>query len=144
MNAHVGESSDGFGGSDRGRGFERRNQESDRLLELAEAMNLVALNTQFEKRRSHLVTCKSEQDVLVRKEDKKTIMDCKAIPNKSVVAQHKLVVADFVESNKEKKSPSQEQEDQNLEAEGGEGKRVQKESGKSQRREICEWNVRIA
>ncbi|XP_066950719.1 craniofacial development protein 2-like [Macrobrachium rosenbergii] len=101
MNAHVGESSDGFEGIHGGRGFGRRNQEGERLLELAEAMNLVVLNTQFEKRRIHLVTYKSGQNetqidyVLVRKEDKKIIMDCKVIPNESVVAQHKLVVADF-------------------------------------------------
>ncbi|XP_066958128.1 craniofacial development protein 2-like [Macrobrachium rosenbergii] len=101
MNAHVGESSDGFEGIHGGRGFGRRNKEGYRLLELAEAMNLVVLNTQYEKKRSHLVTYKSGQNetqidyVLVRKEDKKIIRDCKAIPNESVVAQHKLVVADF-------------------------------------------------
>ncbi|XP_066973193.1 uncharacterized protein [Macrobrachium rosenbergii] len=59
------------------------------------------MNTQFEKRRSHLVTYKSEQNeteidyVLGRREEKKIIMDCKVIPNESVVAQHELVVADF-------------------------------------------------
>ncbi|XP_064096306.1 uncharacterized protein LOC135208088 [Macrobrachium nipponense] len=68
-NAHVGESSDGFDGIHGG----RRNQEGGRLLELAKAMNLVVLNTEFEKR-SHLVTYNSGQNetiVLVWKEDKR-------------------------------------------------------------------------
>ena len=62
-------------------------------MELAEAMNLVVLNTQFEKRRSHLITYKNGQNetqidyILVRKEEKKTIIDCKVIPNESVVTQ---------------------------------------------------------
>ncbi|XP_066947146.1 craniofacial development protein 2-like [Macrobrachium rosenbergii] len=96
-----------------GRGFGRRNQEGERLLELAEAMNLVVLNTQFEKRRSHLVTYKSGQIetqidyVLVRKEDKKIIMECKAIPNESVVAQLKLVVANFrLKAIRKRKAPA--------------------------------------
>ena len=101
MNAHVGEISDGFEGVHGGRGFGRRNLEGERFLELAEAMNLVVLNTQFKKRRSHLVTYKSGHNetqidyILVRKEDKKIITDCKVIPNESVVAQHKLLVADL-------------------------------------------------
>ena len=101
MNAHVGEISDGFEGVHGGRGFGRRNLEGERFLELAEAMNLVLLNTQFKKRRSHLVTYKSGHNetqidyILVRKEDKKIITDCKVIPNESVVAQHKLLVADL-------------------------------------------------
>ncbi|XP_066959109.1 craniofacial development protein 2-like [Macrobrachium rosenbergii] len=59
MNAPVGESSDGFEGVHGGRGFGSRNE---RLLELAETMNLVVLSTQFEKRRSHLVAYKSGQN----------------------------------------------------------------------------------
>ena len=111
MNAHVGESSDGFEGIHGGRGFGRRNQEGDRFLEFAEAMDLVVLNTQFKKRRSHLVTYKSGQNetqidyILVRKEDKKIIMDCKVIPNESVVAQHKLVVADVRKKAIKKSKP---------------------------------------
>ena len=113
MNAHVGESSDGFEGVHGGRGFGRRNQEGDRFLELAEAMNLIVLNTHFEKRRSHLITYKNGQNetqidyILVRREDKKIIMDCKIIPNESVVVQHKLVVADLrVKGVRNRKTPA--------------------------------------
>ena len=113
MNAHVGESSDGFEGVHGGRGFGRRNQEGDRFLELAEAMNLVVMNTQFEKRRNHLITYKNGQNetqidyILVRREDKKIMIDCKVIPNESVVVQHKLVVADLrVKAVKNRKPPA--------------------------------------
>ncbi|XP_066970190.1 craniofacial development protein 2-like [Macrobrachium rosenbergii] len=60
-NAHVDESSDGIEGIHGGRGFGRRNQKGEGLLELTEAKNLVVLNTQFEKR-SHIVTYKSGQN----------------------------------------------------------------------------------
>ena len=112
MNAHVGESAEGFEEIHGGRGFGRRNQEGERFLELSEAMNLVVLNTQFVKRRSHLVTYKSGQNetqidyILIRKEDKTLATDCKVIPSESVVAQHKLVVVDFrLRPEKNRKPP---------------------------------------
>ena len=113
MNAHVGENSDGFEGVHGGRGIGERNQEGERFLELAEAMNLVILNTQFMKRRSHLVTYKSGRGetqidyILVRKEDKSAVVDCKVIPSESVVAQHKMVVTDLrSKAMKKMKTPS--------------------------------------
>ena len=57
-------------------------------------------NTFFRKRQSHLVTFSSGQyssqiDFVLARRDKRTCVDCKVIPEKCVVAQHKLVVADF-------------------------------------------------
>ncbi|XP_066947074.1 uncharacterized protein [Macrobrachium rosenbergii] len=134
MDAHVGESSDGFEGIHEGRGFGRRNQEGNRLLELADAMNLVVLNTQFEKR-DHLVTYKSGQNetqidyILVRK-------DCKVIPNESVVAQHKLVVADSrLKAIRKRKTPTRNMRIKTWKLKGEKAREFR--SGKSQRRERC-------
>ncbi|XP_066962236.1 craniofacial development protein 2-like [Macrobrachium rosenbergii] len=147
MNAHVGESSDGFEGIHGGRGFGRRNQGGERLLELAEAMNLVVLNTQFEKR-SHLVTYSSGHNetqidyVLVRKEDKKIIMDCKVIPNESVVAQHKLAVADFrLKAIRKRTAPARNRRIKTWKLKGRSQESLK--VSKKQSREICEWNVRM-
>ena len=58
-------------------------------------------NTFFHKRQSHLMTFSSDQYssqidfVLIRRRDKRTYVDCKVISEECVVAQHKLVVADF-------------------------------------------------
>ncbi|XP_066963174.1 uncharacterized protein [Macrobrachium rosenbergii] len=71
------------------------------------------MNKQFEKRRSRLVIYESGQNetqidyVLVKKEDKKIIMDRKVIPNESVVAEHKLVAADFrLKAIRKRKAPA--------------------------------------
>ena len=101
MNAHVGDMADGFEGVHGGRGFGRRNQEGERFLEVAEALDMVIINTQFKKRPNHLITYKSGQSetqidfILVRKEDKRAAMDCKVIPSESVVVQHKLLITEF-------------------------------------------------
>ena len=57
-------------------------------------------NTFFRKRRSHLVTFSSGQyssqiDFVLTRRDKRTYVDYKVISEKCVVAQHKLMVADF-------------------------------------------------
>ena len=68
---------------------------------MAEARNLIILNTQFAKRKNHLVAYRSGHNatqidyILVRKEDKNVVVDCKVIPNESVVVQHKIWVADL-------------------------------------------------
>ncbi|XP_066947144.1 uncharacterized protein [Macrobrachium rosenbergii] len=103
MNAQVGESADGFEGIHGGRGFGRGNQEGERLLELAEAMNVVVLNTQFENR-SHVDKTRHK---LIMFWLRRRIMDCKVIPNESVVEQHKLVVAGFrLKAIRKRKAPA--------------------------------------
>lgn len=62
MNAHVGESGNGYEGVHGGMGFGRRNVEEERLLEMAEAAEITILNTWFKKRQSHLITYKSGQN----------------------------------------------------------------------------------
>lgn len=101
MNAHVGENCDGYEGVHGGMGFGRRNVEGERLLELAEAAEMIILNTLFKKRRNHLITYKSGQDetqidyIMVRKENRRLVMDCKVIPGEAVVTQHRVLVADL-------------------------------------------------
>ncbi|XP_063854088.1 craniofacial development protein 2-like [Scylla paramamosain] len=101
MNAHVGESGTGYEGVHGGMGFGRRNVEGERLLEMPEAAEITILNSWFKKRQSHVITYKSGQNetqidyILVRREDKRLVMDCKAIPGEPVVTQHRLLVADF-------------------------------------------------
>ena len=101
MNAHVGENCDGYDGVHGGKGFGRRNIEGERILELAEAIDLIILNTWFKKRKNHLITYKSggnETQIdyfMIRKEERRLAMDCKVIPGEPVVTQHRLLVADF-------------------------------------------------
>ena len=83
-------------------GFEygSRNQEGEKVLDFAIAFNPMIANTFFRKRQSHLVTFSSDQyfsqiDFVLTRRDKRTCVDCKVIPRECVVAQHKLVVADF-------------------------------------------------
>ncbi|XP_063846034.1 craniofacial development protein 2-like [Scylla paramamosain] len=99
MNAHVGESGNRYEGVHGGMGFGRRNVEGRRLLEIAEAAEITILNTWFKKIQSYLN--KSGQNetqvdyILVRREDKRLVMDCKLIPGEPVMTQQRLLVADF-------------------------------------------------
>ena len=72
-----------------------------RPLEVAEAADMTILNTMFNKRRNHLITYKSGGNetqidyIMVRKEDRKLVIDCKVIPGEPVVTQHRLLIADL-------------------------------------------------
>ena len=84
-----------------GFGYGDRNQEGEDILNFAVAYDLMIANNFFRKRLCHLVTFSSGQHssqidfVLVRREDKRTCIDCKVILGECVVQQHKLVVSDF-------------------------------------------------
>ena len=101
LNCHVGEIGNGFEGVHGGKGFGVRNNEGERLLELAEGLDLFVANTGFQKKVQHLVTYKSGQYesqidyLLTRKRDRRSIMDCKVIPAEPVVMQHRLLVMDL-------------------------------------------------
>ena len=69
-------------------------------MDFAIVFDLMTANTFFRKRQSYLVTFSSGQyssqiDFVLTRRDKRTCMHCKVIPRECVVAQHKLVVADF-------------------------------------------------
>jgi hypothetical protein len=101
LNGHVGSTRVGFDGAHGGFGYGSRNQEGNGILNFALAYDLFIMNTLFRKRVSHLVTFNSGQHcsqidfILVRREDMHACLDCKVIPAKCVVPQHRLVVADF-------------------------------------------------
>ena len=100
LSSHVRTSSAGFEAVHGGFGYGNRNEEGEEVLDFAIAFDLMIANTFFRKRQSHLVTFSSGQyssqiDFVLTRMDKRTCVYYKVIPGECVVAQHKLVVADF-------------------------------------------------
>ena len=97
MNGHVGKSAGTFKGIHGGKGFGTRNEDGEKILESAESLGLVLVNTCFEKKKEHLITYKSGGNetqidyIMVRKEDFKKVKNCKVIPGEEVVTQHRLL-----------------------------------------------------
>ncbi|EYC36188.1 hypothetical protein Y032_0925g3065 [Ancylostoma ceylanicum] len=56
LNGHIGEEREGFDHWHGGCGYGTRNEEGQRILEFAAMSDLIIANTQFRKRKSHLVT----------------------------------------------------------------------------------------
>ncbi|EYC34276.1 hypothetical protein Y032_0001g336 [Ancylostoma ceylanicum] len=100
FNGHVGQDRKGFERVHGGRGFGRRNQEDERIVELAKAHDLAIASTFFIKRESQKITyCsggrQSEIDyILVRRRFLKTVKNVKTIPGEEIAGQHRPVVAD--------------------------------------------------
>src|SRR5437867_289909 len=111
MNGHVGEKVDGYEGVHGGKGYGVRNTEGEMLLEFADAMKLVVLNTWFTKSESKKVTYDSGGHktvvdyMLVRRCDLAKVTDINVIGTEECVKQHKLLVCkiDLHESVKEMK-----------------------------------------
>ena len=87
--------------------YNTKNEEGARALETLQALNLFAINTGFKKRDEHLITYRSGNYasqidyILVKKERRLKVKDCKVLPLEAVTRQHRLLVADFA-SKKEK------------------------------------------
>ena len=102
LNGHVGEHAVGFEGVHGGRGFGTRNAEGERILEFCDALQMVVCNTMFRKNVNRLVTFMSGMSVsqidyfLVKKRDRKLVMDVKVIPGEECVTQHRLLVGDLL------------------------------------------------
>jgi hypothetical protein len=101
LNGHVGTIKKGFEMVHVGFGYGDQNQEEEEILNFAVLYDLMAVNTFFKKKKSHLVIFNIGQhsnqidSVLTRREERPNCVDCKVIPDECVVPQHKLVVADF-------------------------------------------------
>lgn len=101
LNGHVGKARDGYPQCHGGNGFGIRNDEGRRILDCAEAHDLVVANTYFKKRPSHLVTYTSGNRAtqidfwLFKRRDLKLITNVKVIPSDDIAPQHRLLVADF-------------------------------------------------
>ncbi|GFN76680.1 retrovirus-related pol polyprotein line-1 [Plakobranchus ocellatus] len=116
LNAHLGESCDGFGRIHGGEGYGNRNTEGERMLECLESLDMAVVNTFFKKRNEHLITYtsgghKTQIDfILTRRKDLKRFADCKAIPGEEIIQQHKLVCAKIkMRMKKAKKDKKEEQ-----------------------------------
>ena len=101
-NGHVGADAVDYEEVHGGHGFGKRNPAGDRILEFAQANDLLVGNTQFIKRESHLVTYESGEGrtqidyVLYRKSYQRSVTDVKVIPGEECTTQHFLLVCDFV------------------------------------------------
>ncbi|EYC04017.1 hypothetical protein Y032_0090g2367 [Ancylostoma ceylanicum] len=100
VNVHVGQDRKGFERDHGERGFEIRDQDGERIVDMAEAHDLAIASTFIMKRESQKVAyCsggrKSEIDhILVKRDAFKTIEDVKSIPGEEVAWQHRPVVAE--------------------------------------------------
>ncbi|XGW03141.1 hypothetical protein V3C99_014828 [Haemonchus contortus] len=101
MNGHVGSERRALERVHGGRGIGVRNEEGERVLDLAMAHDLAVCSTFFAKRRSQKVTYSSggnetEIDhVLVRRSSLKTVKDIKALPGEELATQHRPLLADI-------------------------------------------------
>lgn len=100
LNGHVGSARDGYN-CHGGNGYGTRNDDGRRILDFAEATDLIIANTFFQKRTSHLITYTSRPNtsqidfILLRKRDFPAVVDTKVIPSDCLAPQHKLVVTDL-------------------------------------------------
>uniref|UniRef100_A0A7I4Z3B2 Reverse transcriptase domain-containing protein n=1 Tax=Haemonchus contortus TaxID=6289 RepID=A0A7I4Z3B2_HAECO len=101
MNGHVGSERRGLERVHGGRGIGVRNEEGERILDLAMAHDLAVCSTFFAKRRSQKVTYSSggngtEIDhVLVSRSSLKTVKDIKVLPGEELATQHRPLPADI-------------------------------------------------
>src|SRR5213083_131660 len=111
MNGHVGTKAAGYEGVHGGKGYGLRNTEGEMLLEFADAMKLVVLNTWFTKDKSKKVTYESGGNksvvdyMFVRRCDLAKVSDINVIGSEECVQQHKLLICkiDLQESVKKRK-----------------------------------------
>ncbi|XP_070002169.1 uncharacterized protein [Nicotiana sylvestris] len=100
FNGHIGATAGGYGEVHGSFGFGERNGGGTSLLDFAKAFGLVIANSNFSKRKDHLVTfqnavAKTQIDyLLLRRCDNGLCKDCKVIPSETLVTQHRLLVLD--------------------------------------------------
>ena len=98
INGHVGKDGSNFEMSHEGHGYGQQNPEGESILSFAQAYNLVVANTYFQKKDEHLITnksgdrCSTVDYIITRREKLKNIKDCKVIPGKCAITQHRILV----------------------------------------------------
>ena len=108
LNAYIGRISEGFKNTHGGFGYGQQNDDGERTLEVAQSLDRVFANTLFKKKEEHLVTYKSGGStsqidfILVKRKDRKEILNCKVIPGEDLTKKHRLIVMDY-KIRKEKK-----------------------------------------
>ena len=102
LNGHIGKNREGFELVHEGHGVEHRNKEGERILDFGMQMDLVVCNSCFKKAENKLITYESGDHrsvldyVLVRKADRKFILNTKTFAGEECVRQHRLVVCDMI------------------------------------------------
>ncbi|KAK3558000.1 hypothetical protein QTP86_005613 [Hemibagrus guttatus] len=98
FNGHVGEGNTGDEEVMGKFGVKESNLEGQMVVDFAKRMDMVVVNTYFQKREEHRVTYKSggrrtQVDyILCRRGNLKEISDCKVVVGESVARQHRMVV----------------------------------------------------
>src|SRR5580658_7780013 len=98
LNCHVGAETDGYEDVHGENGYGLRNTEGEMMLEMAQAMNLIVINTWFTKSDKRKITYvsgghKSVVDyVLVRKRDRAMVKDVSVVSGEACLPQHKLII----------------------------------------------------
>ena len=101
LNRHVGKNCDRYDGVHGGYGYGVTNVEGEKILEFADAWEMVVVNTLFKKDKNKLITYRSGtadttvDHVLVRRRDRGKVKDAKVIPDEEVTSQHRLLVMDM-------------------------------------------------
>ena len=113
LNGHVGISREAIERIHGGWGVGEKNEEGERVTDFAMAFVLSIVNTFFEKRPNHLVTCKSggrqsQIDLLMcRRQQLNEVKNCKVINGESVAAQHRVLVLDWEIKCSKRRIPEQ-------------------------------------
>ncbi|KAK6761145.1 hypothetical protein RB195_022275 [Necator americanus] len=101
FNGHVGPREDGFESGHGGYGYGACNDDRLRILEYAVASDLIIANTQYRKRKSHLITYtrggrQTQIDFwMLCRWDHQLLQDSEVVSTDHVAAQHHLLVMDL-------------------------------------------------
>ena len=102
LNGHVGKSPAGYEGIHGGFGYGSRNVEGEHVLEFCDALQLVLCNTFFKKEDNKVITYSSGGTasvidyIAVRRRDRNTVVNVKAIASEECVSQHRLLVGEIL------------------------------------------------
>ena len=103
LNGHVGKDCDGYDEVHGGHGYGERNEEGEKILDMAQRKELLVCNTGYRKKEEHLITFSSggrtsQLDYILIKQSKvKNVKDC------DIVSQRRMVVLEMWKSKEHKR-----------------------------------------
>ena len=101
LNGHVEGARTGFEREHGGNSWGDINAEGEEILQFAQAYDLGVVNTFFQKKMEHLITCKSGgrrsviDYILIRRSNISKVNHCKLIPGESIATQHRIITMDY-------------------------------------------------